>query len=191
MDAIRLREAAKRNYRDPVLFLRRLRFSEERMAGFSFDPEIRTLRTNRLKEWREARLGALFCVGIGERMGHKVLFAKGEFEDADFLATWNVENVQHFAPVQIKELVPVDRNASATFDSLVQGLAKYSGTKDLTILVHVNRQIYFDPTSLRLPSHLPVAALWVLACLNPDHSEWAIWGNLLEEAEGTKFAYPD
>jgi hypothetical protein len=190
MDAIRLREAAKRDFHDPALFLRRLRSIEERMSGVFVDPEVRKLRTNRLKEWREARLGALFCVGIGERMGYKVLFSKGEFEDADFLATWVAEDVQHFAPVQIKELVPEERNASATFDGLVQGLAKYTGTRDLTILVHVNRQIHFDPTSLRLPSQLPIAALWVLACLSPDHSVWAIWGNLLENSEGTKFAYP-
>ncbi|MCW5642069.1 MAG: hypothetical protein KIT63_08250 [Rhodoferax sp.] len=190
MDAIRLREAAKRDYRDPVLFLRRLRLIEERMAGISVAPEVRNLRTNRLKEWREARLGALFCIGIGERIGHKVLLSKGEFEDADFLATWVAEDVQHFAPVQIKELVPEERNASATFDALVHGLTKYTGTKDLSILVHVNRRTHFDPTLLQLPSQLPIAALWVLACLSPDQSQWAIWGNLLEESEGTKFAYP-
>jgi len=190
MDAIRLREVAKRDYRDPVPFLKRLRCIEERLSVVPVDPEVGKLRTNRLKEWREARLGALFCVGIGERMGHKVFFSKGEFEDADFLATWVAEDVQHFAPVQIKELVPAERNASATFDALVQGLAKYTGTKDLTVLVHVNRRIHFDPNSLTLPRQLPIAALWVLACLNPAHSEWAIWGNLLAESEGTKFAYP-
>ncbi len=190
MDAIRFREAAKRDYRDPVPFLRRLRCIEERLSAVTVDPAVRQLRTNRLKEWREARLGALFCVGMGERTGCKVLFSKGEFEDADFLAAWVADDVQHFAPVQIKELVPAERNASATLDALVQGLAKYRGTKDLTILVHINRRIHFDPTSLRLPSQLPVAALWVLACVSADHSEWASWGNLLEESEGTRFAYP-
>lgn len=190
MDAIRLREAARRDYRDPVPFLRRLRSLQKRLVGVSVDPEVRTLRTNRLKEWREARIGALFCVGIGERMNRKVFFSKGELDDADFLATWVAEEVQHFAPVQIKELVPVERNASATFEALVQGLTKYTGKNDLTVLVHVNRRIHFDPRSVTLPLQLPVAALWVLACLDPAHSEWAIWGNLLEEAKGTKFAYP-
>ena len=190
MDAIRLREATRRDYRDPVPFLKRLRRIEELLSSFAVDPEVRTLRTNRLKEWREARLGALFCVGIGERIGHKVFFSKGEFEDADFLATWTADDVRHFAPVQIKELVPAERNASATFDALLHGLARYTGTKDLTVLVHVNRRIHFDPSSITLPRQLPIAALWVLACLNPAHSEWAIWGNLLEEAEGTRFAYP-
>lgn len=190
MDAIRLREAAKRDYHDPVRFLRGLRCIEERLSVVPVDPEVGKLRTNRLKEWREARLGALFCVGFREQIGHKVFFSKGEFEDADFLATWVAEDVQHFAPVQIKELVPAERNASASFDTLLQGLAKYSGKKDLTVLVHLNRRIHFDPNSLTLPCELPIAALWVLASLNPAHSEWAIWGNLLAEAEVTKFAYP-
>jgi hypothetical protein len=190
VDAIRLREAAKRDYRDPVPFLRRLRGIEERMEGLPIDPQVRSLRTNRLKEWREARIGALFCVGVGERIGHKVFFSKGEFQDADFLATWVAEDVQHFAPVQIKELVSVERNASATFGALVEGLTKYTGKKDLTVLVNLNRQINFDPSSLTLPPQLPIAALWVLACLDPGHSEWIIWGNLLGEAEGTRFAYP-
>ena len=190
MDAIRLREASRRDYRDPVLFLKRLRSFEECLSGFRVDPEVRTLRTNRLRELREARIGALFCVGISERKGHKVFFSKGEFEDADFLATWVAEDMRHFAPVQIKELVPAKRKASATFDALLDGLAKYTGAKDLTVLVHVNRRIHFDPGSITLPRQLPIAALWVLACLNPAQSEWAIWGNLLEDAEGTSFAYP-
>lgn len=190
MDAIRFREAARRKYRDPVPFLRRLRCIEERLLTETIDRDLRTLRTNKLKEWREARLGALFCHGFSERTGLKVFFSKGEFEDADFVATWFEDDVQRFAPVQIKELVPEERNASATFDALIHGLSKYTGTKELTVLIHVNRRIHFDPTSVTLPRHLPIAALWVLACVEPAQTEWAIWGNLLEQVEGTRFVYP-
>ena len=190
MEAIRLREAAKRDYRDPVPFLKRLRSVEESLSDFQVDPRVRALRTNKLKEWREARLGALFCVGMGVRTGHKVFFSGGEFEDADFLAKRVAEDVQHFVPVQLKELVSAEKNASATFDTLLHGLAKYTGKKDLTVLVHLNRRVHFDPSSVTLPRQLPIAALWVLACLNQAHTEWAIWGNLLEDAERTSFAYP-
>ena len=190
MEAIRLREAAKRDYRDPALFLRRLRYIEQRLMAEPVDTEVRALRTNRLKEWREARLGALFCYGMSQRTGHKVFFSKGEFEDADFLATWVAANVQHFAPVQVKELVPEERNSKATFASLIQGLWKYTGTEDLTVLIHLNRRIHFNPVSVKLPLQLPIAALWVLACTNPAHSEWAIWGDFLEQVEETRFAYP-
>lgn len=190
MGTIRFRAAARRDYRDPVPFLRRLRSIEERLQTVATDRGVRTLRTNKLKEWREARLGALFCHGVSERTGRKVFFSKGEFEDADFVATWIEDEVQHFAPVQVKELVPEDRNARATFEALLDGLSKYGGTKDLTVLIHVNRNVHFDPTSVKLPQQLPIAALWVLACIDPAHGEWAIWGNFLEEAEGTSFLYP-
>jgi hypothetical protein len=190
MEGIRLREAARRDYRDPVPFLRRLRYIEHRLLAKSMDAEVRSLRTNRLKEWREARLGALFCHGMSERTGRKVYFSKAEFEDADFVGMWLEDDVQHFAPVQVKELVSEERNARATLDALVQGLSMYSGRKDLTVLIYVNRRVHFNPDSLQLPPELPIAALWVLACTDPTHSEWAIWGNFLGQAEGTRFAYP-
>ncbi|MBC7917606.1 MAG: hypothetical protein H7Y28_07345 [Rhodoferax sp.] len=190
MDAIRLREASRRDYRDPVPFLRRLRVIEHRLLGEPVDPQVRSLRTNKLKEWREARLGALFCHGMSERTGRKVFLSKGEFEDADFVGTWCDGDVQHFAPVQIKELVPEERNAQITLDTLVQGLSMYSGRKDLTVLIHLNRRTHFEPESLVLPPQLPIAALWILACTDSAQSEWAIWGNFLEQAEGTRFAYP-
>jgi hypothetical protein len=190
MDAIRLREAGMREYRDPIPFLKRLRHIEQWLLPVTVAPEVRSLRTNRLKEWREARIGALFCLGISERTRRKIYFSKGEFGDADFVASWTENDVRHFAPVQIKELVPEEKNLRATFDAVVQGLSKYSGIGDLTVVIHVNRHIHFDPTSVLLPQQLPIAALWVLACVNPGQSEWAIWGNFLEEPEGTRFAYP-
>ena len=190
MEAIRSREAARRHYRDPVPFLRRLRVIERRLRGEPVDDQVKSLRTNKLKEWREARFGALFCHGMSELMGRKVFFAKGEFEDADFVGKWFDDGVQHFAPVQNKELVSEERNARITLNMLMHGLSMYSGRKDLTVLIHLNRRTHFEPESLVLPPQLPIAALWVLACTDPTHFEWAIWGNFLEQAEGSRFAYP-
>lgn len=190
MDAIRLREAGKREYRDPVPFLKNLRKIELQNLSATVAPEVRTLRTNTLKEWREARLAALFCHGVSERTGRKIFFSKGEFEDADFVASWTDNDVQHFAPVQIKELVPEEMNLRSTFDTVVQGLSKYSGKDSLTVVIYVNRQIHFDPFAVTLPQQLPIAALWILACVEPAQSEWAIWGDFLEEPEGTRFSYP-
>lgn len=190
MQGIRLRQVRKRDYRDPVSFLKRLRRIELILLSMKIDPRIRALRTNKLKEFREARLGALFCQGISERTGRKIFFSKAEFEDADFVATWVKGDTQVFAPVQIKELVPEQWNPNDTLEKLIRELSTYSGKKDLTVLIHLNRQTHFDPSSIVLPKQLPIAALWVLACLNPAQSEWGIWGDFLEQAEGTKFAYP-
>lgn len=191
MNAIRLREAAKREFRDPAPFLKRLRVLEHRLIAESIPVEVKTLRTNKLKEWREARIAALFCHGMSELMGTKIFLSKGEFYDADFLGMWHEDDgVQHFAPVQLKELVPENWNAGTTLNSLLQGLFMYEGRDDLTVVIHVNRAIHFTPETLVLPPDLPVAALWVIACLDPTHSQWALWGNFLKGADCTRFSCP-
>jgi hypothetical protein len=108
MDAIRLRQLQKRDYRDPVPFLKRLREVEPTVLANVSDPQVRGLRTNRLREWRETRVAALFCHGMSERTGFKVFLSKGEFEDADFVAMWMADGTQHFAPVQLKEVSPAE-----------------------------------------------------------------------------------
>lgn len=188
MDAIRLRQVQQREYRDPTSFLKRLRPVELGVLGAVMDPHVRQLRTNRLREWRETRIAALFCHGMSERTGVKVLLSKGEFEDADFVATWTAEEIRHFALVQLKEVAPDERGGSV--DDVLASLVKYSGGSDLTVLIHLNRETSFNPAKIIVPPNLRIAALWFLACSAPDQSEWTIWGNFLETPEGTRFAYP-
>ena len=190
VDAIRLRELQRREYRDPVPFLKNLRQIEPEIYARVADPEVRQLRTNDLREWREARLGALFCHGMSVRTGQKFMLSKGEYEDADCVASWVVEGEQHFAPIQIKEVVPESRNEQATLEAVLVTLQKYSGRDDLTVLVHLNRRIHFNPLEVAVPSGLRLAALWVMACIKPRQSDWALWGNFMETAEGSSFAYP-
>lgn len=188
MDAIRLRQVQQREYRDPTSFLRELRRLELEVLGAVRDPQVRRLRTNQLREWREARIAALFCHGMSERTGVKVLLSRGEFEDADFVATWTLENTRHFAPVQLKEVAPDERGGGV--DDVLASLAKYSGVNDLTVLIHLNRETNFNPAKIVVPRNLQIAALWFLGCSAPDQSEWTIWGNFLETPERTRFAYP-
>ncbi len=189
MDTIRLREVTQREYRDPIPFLKRLRDVESEILANVTDPHVRRLRTNRLREWRETRIAALFCHGMTERTGLKVLLSKGEFEDADFVATWIADGTQHFAPVQLKEVAP--HPSGGSMDDVLASLAKYSGTEDLSVVVHMNRAVTFSPRQVVIPKNLRIAALWFLLCTRSDQSEWAIWGNFLEETpEGTRFAYP-
>jgi hypothetical protein len=60
----------------------------------------------------------------------------------------------------------------------------------LTVVVQFNRRTTFSPKKIVVPANLRIAALWFLVCTKSDQSEWAIWGNFLEEPEGTRFAYP-
>lgn len=188
MDAIRLRQVQQREYRDPAAFLKGLRSVELEVLADVADPQVRRLRTNPLREGRETRIAALFCHGMGERTGVKVLLSKGEFEDADFVATWTADNTRHFALVQLKEVAPDERGGGV--DDVLAPLAKYSGAEDLTVVIHLNREATFNPTTVIVPPNLQIAALWFLLCSARDQSEWTIWGNFLESPERTSFAYP-
>lgn len=188
MDAIRLRQVQQREYRDPTAFLKSLRRVELEMLPNVPDPKVRRLRTNALREWRETRIAALFCHGMSEQTGVKVLLSKGEFEDADFVATWTADDTQNFALVQLKEVAPDKRGGSV--DDVLASLTKYSGKDDLTVLIHLNREVTFNPEKVAVPPNLQIAALWFLFCSSPDQSEWTIWGNFLESPERIRFAYP-
>jgi hypothetical protein len=189
MDSIRFRQLRQRDYRDPADILRGMRAAEVLLTQVE-DERVRRLRTQGLKEWRETRVAALFCHGYGERIGQKIFFSKGEFEDADCVALWTNEEEMHFAPVQIKEVAPKDLNSKAELQDVLNSLGKYSGTNDLTVLIHLNQQVRFNPNELAIPPNLNISALWLLACISPDQSKWAIWGNYLDSPEKSEFLYP-
>lgn len=189
MDSIRLRQLRKRDYRDPTDILKGLRAAELLLAQVE-DEKVRRLRTQGLKEWREARVAALFCHGYGERIGQKIFLSKGEFEDADCVACWANDEEMHFAPVQIKEVAPKDLNSRAELQDVLNSLGKYSGTKDLTVLIHLNQEARFNLSEIAIPNNLSISALWLLACVSTDQSKWAIWGNYLDAPEKSEFFYP-
>lgn len=187
-NSIRLRTLGAREFCDPRPFLRRLKALEVRLAALPMDPEVRALRTNRLKGWRETRTAALFCHGMGERLGHKIYLGRGEVDDADFVASWMVGDEQQIAPVQLKEVVPVDRNGRSDLDSVLESLGKYSAP-DLTVLLHLNRRLRFEPSEVRVPA-LRISSLWILGCTSADGAEWGLWGDFLKQVEEFRFAYP-
>jgi hypothetical protein len=188
MDRASLNEASKIAYRDPVVALRELREIELQFAAAEVTPEVRHLRTNELKKVREYRQAALFCHGMSSRIGQPIRFAPAESSDYDFIATWASDQNQHFAPVQLKELVPESLNPTATVQELVDKLAKYS-SESLTVAVFLNRHGHFSPRELRIPP-LRIAALWFLFSVSPDQSEWRLVGNFMEEPHETVFGYP-
>jgi hypothetical protein len=108
------------------------------------------------------------------RIGHQVLFSPVESSDYDFVATWEIADVRHFAPVQLKELVPDHLNASATVQALVNGLSKYSGD-DLVVAVFLNRDGRFSLEDLMLPA-LRIAELWFVFSTTPSQQLWQLVG---------------
>ena len=176
-------------YRDPATVLRELRQIERQLVGANLSPQVRNLRTNDLKPIREFRQAALFCHGMSSRIGHQVLFSPVEASDYDFVATWRIADVQHFAPVQLKELVPEHLNGDATVQALVDGLSKYSGD-DLVVVIFLNRRGRFSLESVVFPN-LHIAELWFVFSTTPDQQIWQLVGDALREPEASSFGYPD
>ncbi len=183
-----LKAFASLAYRDPVAVLRELRQIEMQIVDADLSPQVRNLRTNDLKHIREFRQAALFCYGMSLRIGHQVLFSPVESSDYDFVATWEIADVRHFAPVQLKELVPDHLNASATVQALVNGLSKYSGD-DLVVAVFLNRDGRFSLEDLMLPA-LRIAELWFVFSTTPSQQIWQLVGDALGVPEASSFCYP-
>jgi hypothetical protein len=190
----RLPEIRRLEYRDPRIFLRGLRPLHEAAAASNLSRKVRTLRTHELKPWREAREACLFAVGMSELLGREVWVAKSEAQDYDSVT--RVEDADGnvmYCPLQIKELVPHYLNPTAELQPIIDGLWRYGTAPNLAVAVHVNRQITFDPSALRIPRNIKVGSLWAFMALSPDQfGEWGLWGNLLTPAEsqGHKFRYP-
>lgn len=184
-----LRAVEKLEYKDPASFLVRLRDVERPVALSTTPKKIKNLRTNELKQWREARDAALFCYGMSQRLGYPIYFAKGESQDYDFVASWVIDDVRHYTPVQLKEVVPTDLNPTASLQAVIEDLLIYGDSKDLTVAVRHNQRTYFEPSALKIPQ-LKIASLWIFAATEANQSQWGLWGDFLEQPNGTCFAYP-
>lgn len=187
MDRSWLWAAKKLDFWDPEPYLVKLREIEYDVAASNTPERIKSLRTNGLKEWREARDAALFCYGMSQRIGQTVYFARSESQDYDFVATWMVGSVQHLAPVQLKEVVPAHINPKTSLNQVLASLTKYVDSSELTVAVRINQRL--EPNTIVLPQ-ANIAALWIFGAVTPDQSEWALWGNFLEQPAANTFRYP-
>ena len=176
-------------FQDPRDFLVQIREIEPAIARSDLPAKVKHLRTNKLKSLKELREAALFCYGMAQRIGQIVHLAPSEAQDYDFIATWVVDDTQHLAPVQLKEVVPTKLNSKASIQDTVNALSKYVDSEDLTVAIHLNQGAHFEPSKLVIPS-LKIAALWIFRSISKDQTEWGLWGNFLEVPEFVQFAYP-
>ena len=188
MDRASLNEAKKLAYRDPEVALRELREIELMAARLDMSTKIKHLRGNELKCAREYRQAALFTLGMAKNLQKPVRFCPVEASDYDFIATWEDQGARHFAPIQLKELVPESINANASIQAIVDGLVKYS-SESLTVGIFLNRLGTFIPHEIKIPP-LRIGALWFLFATAEDQSEWMLYGDVLGQPNATSFAYP-
>lgn len=167
-----------------------LRRAELIVAASDAPFAIKNMRTRDLRPQRELREACLFCHGMTECTGQKFFVAHVEAQDYDAVATWVVGELQSFAPIQIKEVVPHELNPATSVQEVIEGLQKYVSSKDLTVAIHLNRIVRgFNPAQMVVP-RLNIAALWMFGAIAADQSRWAIWGNFLDELEAAEFSYP-
>ena len=176
-------------YHDPAHVLRRLRATKRELADAfrDADNKVRCFRTTELNQYREWRDAALFTYGMGLAAGVPVGYATEATRDYDFVTAWVDGDTAHFCPVQLKELVPAERNPEATLDGLILKLRKYGPTQTV-LAVRLNRrgQLNLD----RAWPPVPFAQLWFFWASAPDSSEWSIYGDALGTPRQWAFDYP-
>jgi len=194
MDTIRLRHFAKLQYGSARKILVALRELEYDIALSETPDRIKALRTNGLKSEREMRDAALFCLGMSYNLSTEVWFAPVEEQDYDFVASWEIAGIQHFCPVQLKEVVPTHLNPQASVQGIVEALLHYADSPDVAVAIKFNQRGHFDPATIVLPENLRIGALWVFGGLTEDQSEFGLWGDFLKTgaaAIGIRFPYPN
>jgi len=189
----RLRQFAKLAYGNPRGFLSELRKFEHAVAASHTPLRVKTLRTNGLKREREMRDAALFCVGMSHNLGSEVRFAPVEDQDYDFVATWRTEAIQHFCPVQLKEVVPAHLNPTASIQDVLGKLSHYGDSNDVSVAIKFNQIGRFEPAGINPPNALRIGGLWVFGAMTEDQSTWALWGDFMQTGPltlGIRYPHP-
>jgi hypothetical protein len=185
----RINEWSKLKFVDPGILLPRLRQIQQKFATSNLNENIKNLRTNKLKTYREGWEAALFCCGMKKVMGITVYVSSYEASDYDAIAMWVKDETQHFAPLQIKEIVPHKLNPETDINKEIAKLTRYSVSNDTTVVIHVNRIGRLELRSIKVPK-LNIASLWLIGTTKPEKDRWAIVGDMLSKPEITEFDYP-
>jgi len=189
MDRPQLNELKNERRVNSEKALKALRAVEPLIADLPLNDAVKSLRSNDLKSLREFRYAALFCYGISKYYGFPIDFVFKEASDYDFVASWQSDDQQHFAPVQMKEVVPERLNRTAALQKTIDKLTKYPSSHDLTVAILINRNRELKLEKITLPN-INIAALWLFWAVSPDQSLWCLYGNMLEKPEHTYFEYP-
>ena len=188
-DAIQLRRWGGLKFDDPSPVLRRLREVELRPEWHQREPNERALRGNSLKQLRERRCAALFCLGMSNALESPVQFAQVEADDHDFVTRHVAADTMIFTPVQLKELVPARLNPAATLDSLLSGLSRYGDMGRTVVAIQWNRRELLQlPLAREL--ELQCGGVWLFGASSPDQREWFLIGDLLDRPIEYSFEYP-
>ncbi len=177
-------------YHDPATILRRLRTLEYELVGIDMDERVRRLRTPGLKTYREARDAAVFVYGIGLAKNVEIEYTPFEQSDYDFVARWVEGTTQHYAPVQLKELVPTDLNPRTSIDDLLENLRSDVPKSSTVLAIKLNRRGTIELQNVSIPS-LPYSQVWFFYATGPEAKRWSLFGDALSEPGYFPYLYPE
>jgi len=177
-------------YHDPATILRRLRKLEYELADVDMDERVRRLRTPGLKTYREARDAAISVYGIG--LGKNVAMEYTPFEqsDYDFVARWIEGSTEHYAPVQLKELVPTDLNSTTSIEDLLLNVRSNVPKSSTVLAIKLNRRGKIELQNVAIPS-LPYRQVWFFYATDSDAKTWTLFGDALGEPGYFPYSYPE
>jgi hypothetical protein len=188
---VRARQWRQLEFRDPALILSGLRALARTVNLAEVSEDLRSLRRRDVRKYGEGRQAALLCYGLKCKQGVHIDFALVEESDYDFVAAYKLDDVNHFVPVQLKELVPSHINPAADLQAELDKIAKYTDSRDLVVAFYLNRTGRIDFSTLRLP-HGIVHELWFFWASAPDQSTWTVYGNMLSaNPSAHEFQYPE
>ena len=185
----RINEWMKLKFIVPANALPKLRKIQELLAISGLPDKVKNLRTSKLKRHREGWVATLFCYGMSKLLGTTVFVCPHEASDYDAVSMWHVEDTLHFAPIQIKEVVPQKLNPYTDINKEIVKLRRYSVSNDTIVIMHVNRPGRLDLSNIQVPK-LNISQLWLLGASTPNRSKWFIGGSLLEKPKIFEFKYP-
>jgi len=160
----------------------------------NYPKQVQNWRTNKLQPELHRRQAALFC------FGRKCL----EITDKWALAAWPDQNSpidyvlrqiksdgkERYEFVQLKEVVPEEVNSEQSLQDLLDELPKkYSSTDELTIAIHIHRELSTKVSDLRKPN-LPNGRLWLFGFGGePPHNAF-LFGDWFKSPSLVNFTYP-
>lgn len=178
-EEMNLRQWAALVFRNPEPLLRRFAKRSRAIAALQIDPKL--LRDRRLKPGLELRQACLFAWGLKHWMPtESVSVAMIESADYDAVFRWQEGDTLKYRAVQLKELVGERWNADASLQKVIDGLAKYRDSKDLSVGIFCNR-LSLSKITFEIPEGVSVGQLFLFGSCSLDGSEWFTFGNLMED----------
>lgn len=189
-DPIKLRKWDALPLRDAKADLINLGKLQARMAeSHGISPTVANLRERDLRQYLQWRQAALFCYLVQASTGKEMAYTVVEDEDYDALACWIDGDTKHYAPIQLKEIVPQALNSTASLESELDKLAKYATSQETVVAVHVNRAGRLEFSSLK-PLKAQVREIWLFGALSPDQRSWFLYGDLMNHPQFYEATYP-